>query len=97
MGLESGFAADSLVTLNRICCIRHLVHMASLSRLGSRGLDFGLLVVADYWDVHGCFDFSAATKESMTKEMPNKSPEPTAVGAAVAIHAASRRWLSFGR
>jgi len=28
---------------------------------------------------------------------PNKSPEPTAVAAAVAIHAASRRWLSFGR
>jgi hypothetical protein len=28
---------------------------------------------------------------------PNKSPEPTAVGAAVAIHAASRRRLSFGR
>ena len=28
---------------------------------------------------------------------PNQSPEPTAVGAAVAIHAASRRWLSFGR
>src|SRR5277367_471809 len=27
---------------------------------------------------------------------PNQSPEPTAVGAAVAIHAANRRWLSFG-
>jgi hypothetical protein len=26
-----------------------------------------------------------------------KSPEPTAVTAAVAIHAASRRWLSFFR
>ena len=29
---------------------------------------------------------------------PNKSPEPTAVGAgssAIAVHAASRRWLSF--
>ena len=32
-----------------------------------------------------------------TSLMPNKSPEPTAVGAAVAIHAASRRWLSFLR
>ena len=33
-------------------------------------------------------------------EMPNKSPEPTAVGAvssAVAVHVASRRWLSFFR
>ena len=32
--------------------------------------------------------------------MPNKSPEPTAVGAvssAVAVHVASRRWLSFFR
>jgi len=32
--------------------------------------------------------------------MPNKSPEPTAVDAvssAVAVHAASRRWLSFFR
>jgi hypothetical protein len=31
---------------------------------------------------------------------PNQSPEPTAVGAgrsAVAVHAASRRWLSFFR
>jgi hypothetical protein len=31
---------------------------------------------------------------------PNQSPEPTAVGAvssAVAVHAASRRWLSFLR
>jgi hypothetical protein len=36
-----------------------------------------------------------------TKMMqPNKSPEPTAVGAvssAVAVRAASRRWLSFLR
>jgi len=32
--------------------------------------------------------------------MPNKSPEPTAVGAfcsAVAVRVASRRWLSFFR
>ena len=32
--------------------------------------------------------------------LPNKSPEPTAVGAvssAVAVHVASRRWLSFLR
>jgi hypothetical protein len=29
--------------------------------------------------------------------LPNQSPEPTAVAAAVAIHAASRRWLSFFR
>ena len=36
----------------------------------------------------------------MTNLLPNKSPEPTAVGAvssAVAVHVASRRWLSFFR
>ena len=35
-----------------------------------------------------------------TSLMPNKSPEPTAVGAvssAIAVHVASRRWLSFFR
>jgi len=35
-----------------------------------------------------------------TSLMPNKSPEPTAVGAcssAVAVHVAGRRWLSFFR
>ena len=35
-----------------------------------------------------------------TSLMPNNSPEPTAVGAvssAVAVHVASRRWLSFLR
>jgi hypothetical protein len=34
------------------------------------------------------------------KLLPNQSPEPTAVGAcrsAVAVHVASRRWLSFFR
>ena len=36
----------------------------------------------------------------MTRLLPNKSPEPTAVGAcrsAIAVHVASRRWLSFCR
>ena len=35
-----------------------------------------------------------------TSLLPNKSPEPTAVGAvssAIAVHAASRRWLSYFR
>jgi hypothetical protein len=35
-----------------------------------------------------------------TSLMPNKSPEPTADGAvssAIAVHVASRRWLSFFR
>jgi hypothetical protein len=36
----------------------------------------------------------------LKNQPPNKSPEPTAVGAvrsAVAVHVASRRWLSFFR
>ena len=40
------------------------------------------------------------TKSLMLIDRPNKSPEPTAVGAvrsAVAVHVASRRWLSFFR
>jgi hypothetical protein len=35
-----------------------------------------------------------------TSLMPNKTPEPTAddaVSSAIAVHAASRRWLSFFR
>jgi hypothetical protein len=35
-----------------------------------------------------------------TSLMPNQSPEPTAVGAvssAIAVHVASRRWLSLLR
>jgi hypothetical protein len=36
----------------------------------------------------------------MTMMLPNKSPEPTGVGAgcsAIAVHVAGRRWLSFFR
>jgi len=46
------------------------------------------------------FSFMAdKISESLTVP-PNKSPEPTAVGAcssAIAVHVASRRWLSFLR
>jgi len=44
-------------------------------------------------------DSLLGVKSEMTaRPWPNKSPEPTAVGAvsyAVAVHAAGRRWLSF--
>jgi hypothetical protein len=49
------------------------------------------------WHIGGMAEFEAAI---MIYRRPNKSPEPTAVGAgssAVAVHAASRRWLSFFR
>ena len=42
----------------------------------------------------------ALRKTSVRDQKPNKSPEPTADGAvrsAIAVHAASRRWLSFLR
>jgi len=50
------------------------------------------------WDVDGKTVIYTGTVE--LKKQPNKSPEPTADGAvssAVAVHAASRRWLSFFR
>jgi hypothetical protein len=40
------------------------------------------------------------TRAMLVDVQPNQSPEPTAVGAvssAVAVHATSRRWLSFFR
>jgi hypothetical protein len=49
-----------------------------------------------FFERHFFMEFLTAA----TASWPNKSPEPTAVGAvssAVAVHAASRRWLSFLR
>ena len=50
-------------------------------------------------DLQRMADTQATTDYSMSHP-PNKSPEPTAVGAvssAIAVHVASRRWLSFFR
>ena len=50
------------------------------------------LLTASGWRTHH--------EVSIMTMWPNKSPEPTAVGAvssAVAVHVASRRWLSFFR
>jgi len=61
----------------------------------------GAVVMSFDHDTHGppmLIGFLLAS--IMTKLWPNKSPEPTAVGAvssAVAVHATSRRWLSFFR
>ena len=52
----------------------------------NRGKNIALCVIGDF-TLHGT-------------PKPNKSPEPTAVGAAssaVAVHVAGRRWLSFLR
>jgi hypothetical protein len=46
------------------------------------------------------FDFYQIHRFVSVSHPPNKSPEPTAVGAcrsAAAVHVASRRWLSFFR
>jgi hypothetical protein len=54
---------------------------------------------ADCFGLLCSFCYFCGESISMTM-MPNKSPEPTAVGAvssAIAVHAASRRWLSFFR
>jgi hypothetical protein len=63
------------------------------ARAGLCGEQVQSLPVGEHFDLPGfIMDF--------TSLMPNKSPEPTAVGAvrsAVAVHAASRRWLSFFR
>jgi hypothetical protein len=52
-------------------------------------------------DLHITHDkFSVQWGTNQLIKTPNKSPEPTAVGAgrsAVAVHVAGRRWLSFLR
>ena len=52
--------------------------------------------------MRGCFHlaFGLPTGLLMNTIRPNQSPEPTAVSAvssAIAVHAASRRWLNFFR
>ncbi len=58
----------------------------------------GHFAVCHPW-IFAFFVISQTQELDMTM-LPNKSPEPTAVGAvssAVAVHAANRRWLSFFR
>jgi hypothetical protein len=65
----------------------------SLARAGSHGEQVWSLTICERWDLP---DFIM----SFTISRPNKTPEPTADGAvrsAIAVHAASRRWLSFFR
>ena len=52
------------------------------------------------YGIHAVWAWLLVALIDWPKVRPNKSPEPTAVGAgssAVAVHAASRRWLSFFR
>ena len=63
------------------------------ARAGLRGEQVRSLPVAERFNLP---DFIM----DFTSLLPNKSPEPTAVGAcrsAIAVHVTSRRWLSFFR
>ena len=68
------------------------------SRQRERHAAFSLMVTSSYSSVI-TRHLQREIPDSMTQS-PNKSPEPTAVGAcssAVAVHVTSRRWLSFFR
>jgi hypothetical protein len=65
----------------------------SSARAGLIGEQVRRLPICECWDLP---DFIM----NFTISWPNKTLEPTAVGAvssAIAVHAASRRWLSFFR
>ena len=56
-----------------------------------------IVIVVAMWLVAAWIIPRIAMSRAMS---PNKSPEPTAVGAgrsAIAVHVAGRRWLSFSR
>ena len=62
------------------------------------GFDYDSLAAAEWARFE--FGFGFHFMRVLLSLMPNKSPEPTAVGAvssAIAVHAVSRRWLSFFR
>src|SRR5665213_3342142 len=71
--------------------------VASAQRLDGRRFstaETGAMVHACHWPARGVF------VQIMFEFLHSLSPEPTAVGAvssAVAVHVASRRWLSFLR
>jgi hypothetical protein len=72
---------------------KHSAVSLGLARAGSHAGKCGSFSICERFDLpDSIMDF--------TSLMPNKSPEPTAVGAvssAIAVHVASRRWLSFFR
>jgi len=72
---------------SRFCCITFCPTMESLA--GSYRSLFMLVMDS--------LGFITEIMSMKIDQWPNQSPEPTAVAAAVAIPAASRRWLSFFR
>jgi hypothetical protein len=98
LGHETVLGFTSPVWLAKIRAVR--VEMRRHSTV-SLGLGSRLVVRTDRAarrDLRASFFMELLT--AATASWPNKSPEPTAVGAgssAIAVHVASRRWLSFFR
>ena len=95
----SGFIAAALVLLDS--CRDHLARSASYA-CDSHASHFALATSGSYrgFDTFLRVDGSSILFVESMKPWPNKSPEPTAVGAvssAIAVHVAGRRWLSFFR
>ena len=83
---------NMLLNSNSLHEIRHFCFDANPYAIGRRGLRRNRNV----WAAAS----SNLSHLQLESTWPNKSPEPTAVGAgssAVAVHVASRRWLSFFR
>ena len=84
----AGEDSDSMIWMSKISAVR-----LGLARAGSHGEQVRSLPIGERQD---WLDFIM----NFTISWPNKTLEPTAVGvvsSAVAVHIASRRWLSFLR
>jgi hypothetical protein len=84
----AGEDSSSSIWMSKISAVR-----LGLARAGSHGEQVRSLPIGERLDL-------PVFIMNFTFSWPNKSPEPTAVGAvrsAVAVHVASRRWLSFLR
>ena len=91
-GIKFEVRQTMLLISNSLRRKRHFCFGANPYAIGRRGLRRNRNV----WRVAS----SELSHFKLESTPPNKSPEPTAVGAvssAIAVHVASRRWLSFFR
>ena len=89
-------SASHYMTLQKTLLREHLKDFPNVN-FGEDATNSAITPTPDQWRT-GIEKLDAANH--VRWKSPNKSPEPTAVGAgssAVAVHAASRRWLSFIR
>jgi hypothetical protein len=92
------FTLRSFLSLIAVC--HHLICGNFVGVIFADGEDSSALGLCGSASRCGLLDFGSLLYCSGLVFMnyrPNQSPEPTAVAAAVAIHAVSRRWFSFGR